>query len=158
MYCNVGNYEVEDIMEANMLLESYNQTLTVLKKGYHILPSKIISIVNWALNPDDTPNYCFCEIKKKGWKTRFSGRRGSTVYFYAPNLDTIEELIGQITGTYFDIKYSEIPKTDEFLTLPKGEYFRIGINYEKLIPYLIEHLEQIIYELDNYKTEYLEIG
>lgn len=156
-YCNIVYDEVEEINEVNEYLENMRRTLTVLKKGYHILPSKIIHIVNWALNPDDISNYCFCEIKKKGWKTKYSERRGCTVYFYASNLSTIEELIGQVTGIYFDIKYSEIPH--EYLQpVPKGEYFRIGLEYNKLLPFLISTLEDMISELDGYKKEYLEIG
>jgi len=156
-YCNIGYDEVDDIIEANEYLEGMERTLTVLKKGYHILPSKIISIVNWALNEDEISNYCFCEIKKKGWKTIHSKRRGCTVYFYASNLTTIEELIYQVTGTVFDIKYSEIPH--EYLhPVPRGEYFRIGLNYNSLLPFLIGTLKDMISELENYKNEYLEIG
>jgi hypothetical protein len=157
MYCDVGMCEIEDLMEADAYLEAYNNRLQLLEKGHNILPSQIMSIINWGLDSSEM-GYCFCKIKKIGWKHRFERHyTKSTVYLYASNLDTIEEFIGQVSGFYFSIKYSGVP--DEFLQpVPKGEYFKIGISYKELLPYLIDTLKEMIENIKDYRDEYLEIG
>lgn len=129
MYCEANFDEVEDLEEANLVIEGYERTIEVLKKGYHILPSKIITIINLSMDDDGCGNLCFCKINKKGWRHRWEKERRCNVTLYTSNVTTIEEFISSVGGMYFGIKYSGAFEEYPYI-LPNKEYFKINISYE----------------------------
>jgi hypothetical protein len=153
MYCDVGFDEIDDLEEANEVIEAYTNTLEVLKKGYHILPAKIISIINMYLDE----NACFCKIKKEAWRWRWQKEWNCSVTLYTSNMLTLEDFIQKVSGIYFGIRYSGSNEEYPYV-LPNKEYFKISIRYKKLIPFLIKALEEIRDELIDYRNEHLEIG
>lgn len=171
-YCSIDmEWEPETMEEMDRVISHDEEILKVLRKGEHILPSEIARIVNYAMYD----NGCFCEVKKKGsawghsrhsreWikigelpKRRrewLEKKRWSTVYFYTHDILVLQQLIHEVTGKFIELNVHGFDpyNRDNY----RNNFFKVGISYDILLPFLISGMESLISGNYDFKEERME--